>query len=216
MKISKRLKKCADYVLPNSIVADVGTDHALLPIYLIENNIASKVIASDVCKGPLKMALKNVKQNNLEDKIEIILSDGIEHLNNVVDTLIISGMGGKLIATILTHENINKFKRLILQPNVASNILRIHLQEIGFKIIYEEMIYEKESYYEILVCEKGEMNLSEREIFFGPIIINNKTKNFINHYQNELNKYENIIKNVPFDDENYYKLKSRISLISND
>ncbi|XMB87310.1 class I SAM-dependent methyltransferase [Mycoplasmatota bacterium WC44] len=213
MRISKRLLKCAEYVSPYRKVADVGTDHALLPIYLIEANIADKVIASDVRKGPINAANRNILESNTKDKIEIVLSDGIEHIKEEVDCLIISGMGGKLISEILNHDNLNNITRLILQPNVASNILRAFLQEKKFKILKEEIIIDNDLVYEILVCERGEMKLSEKEFIFGPFLIKEKSELFISHWVNELEKLEKVLLNVPVNHENYNKLVQQVYLI---
>ncbi len=211
MKISKRLKECANHVAPYTKVADVGTDHALLPIYLVQNNIATHVFASDVREGPLGFAKRNIQKEGF-DNIEIILSDGIKHINESVEVIIVSGMGGKLISEIIS-DNLYNVQRLILQPNMASNILRKKLQEIGFSIIDEIIITDNDIFYEIIVADRGVMNLSEDEIIFGPVLLEERSENFLNYWNEELLKLSKIIKKVPKEHENHSKLDELIGKI---
>ena len=151
MKISTRLKECATFVSPFTKVADIGTDHALLPIYLVKQGIARHVIASDVRPGPLGFAKKNVQKEGLQN-IDIVLSDGIKHIDDDIEVIIISGMGGKLISDIL-KDDLKSVKRLILQPNMASSMLRNYLVEIGFQIVEESMIRDNNIIYEVIVAD---------------------------------------------------------------
>ena len=95
MKINDRLKKIGDLVEANSFCLDVGCDHAFLDIYLVERNDNIRAIASDVKEGPLNQARKNIKKYHLEDKIECRLGDGLDTYSDDVDTIIISGLGGR-------------------------------------------------------------------------------------------------------------------------
>lgn len=211
MKISVRLKECAKFVAPYTRVADIGTDHALLPIYLVQSNIAKHVIASDVREGPLTFAKRNVMREGLSN-IDIVLSDGIKHINDDVEVVIVSGMGGKLIADILS-DDLKNVKRLILQPNMASDILRNFLQQIGFQIINEVMIKDNDIIYEIIVADKGQMKLTEKESMFGPFLIQNKSNLFIEYWKEELSKLEKVITNIPENHENHAKVTNTINLI---
>jgi len=122
-------------------------------------------------------------------------------------------MGGKLIADILNNRNLEKVNRLILQANMANNILRKQLQTSGFKIIHEEIIVDKKTYYEIIVAERGDMNMTETELLFGPINLKNKDKNFHKHYHNELDKYEKVLSNIPVKEDNHKKITKLINII---
>ncbi len=211
MKISSRLVECAKQVVPYRRITDVGTDHALLPIYLIKENLADKVVASDVREGPLKFAKKNVLAEGFTN-IDVILSDGIKHLTDDIEVVIITGMGGKLIADIL-NDNLKKVKRLILQPNVAADTLRKHLQSIGFNIIFETIIMDNNIYYEIIVADKGDSFLTEREFMFGPINLKNKTKHFINYWTAESKKLSITLAQIPVANENHLKIENIIKMI---
>lgn len=211
MKISKRLKECAKFVSPYRLVADVGTDHALLPIYLIKENIADEVIASDVRPGPLSFAKKNIMGEGIKN-IEVVLSDGIKHINDKTEVVIVSGMGGKLISEIIS-DDLKKVKRLILQPNMAADILRRKLQTLGFYITSESIIKDNDIYYEILVADKGIMDLSSKEFMFGPLNLKNKSDNFMSYWREELHKLQSIIANIPVTHENHSKVLEQITMI---
>ena len=102
MELSKRLQAVADLVTEGASVADIGTDHGYIPIYLIEHHIAEKVIALDINRGPLERARMHIVGHGLKEKIETRLSDGLEKvLPGEVDTMIAAGMGGGLVIKIL-------------------------------------------------------------------------------------------------------------------
>ena len=106
MKINSRLKLIGDLVSDNSTVLDVGCDHALLDIYLVKRDDNIKAVASDVGEGPLEHARENIRKEHLEDKIEVKLGNGLDTYSEGIDTVIISGMGGRNIIGILRN-NIN-------------------------------------------------------------------------------------------------------------
>ena len=104
MKLSKRLQTIADFVKKNSVVADIGTDHAHIPIYLIKNNIIDKAYACDINKGPLEKAKENIENFGVSENIVLRLSNGLDKMSSKeVDTIIIAGMGGELIIDILNR-----------------------------------------------------------------------------------------------------------------
>ena len=140
----------ASMVTPGSRVADIGCDHAHTGIWLIQNGIASKVIAMDVRKGPLEKAHENLKLYGLEGTIETRLSDGLEKLNEgEADTVIIAGMGGTLTVEILKKglEKIAAARELILQPQSDIGMVRRFLRENGFSITQEKMCKEDGKFY---------------------------------------------------------------------
>ena len=153
VKISKRLEKVALCVKEGNRVADIGCDHAYTAIYLIQNNIANRVIAMDINKGPLEKAKKNIIDYRCSDKIETRLSDGAKKLvPGEVDTILISGMGGRLTNKILSDsaEVVSKCTQLVLQPQSEIYLVRQYLEKIGFEIVYEDMLIDDGKYYVIL------------------------------------------------------------------
>lgn len=153
MELSKRLSAVAGMVTKGNVVCDVGCDHGYVSIYLVKQGISPKVIAMDVRKGPLSQADEHIRMYGLCDYIEIRLSDGVERLESgEADTLILAGMGGKLMEGILTRgiTKVSKLKELILQPQSEIQLFRRFLRENGFKIVDEDMVYEDGKYYPLM------------------------------------------------------------------
>ncbi len=151
--ISIRMKAVADMTVMGHIVADIGCDHAFIPIYLIKNHIAPRVIASDVRSGPCGIAKKNIETFGLSDVIELRLGDGLETVRpGEADTIIIAGMGGMLMNSIINHgyETAASAKQLILQPQSDIDKVRENVLSKGWQIISEEMLIDMGKYYTIL------------------------------------------------------------------
>ncbi|MFA6308428.1 MAG: class I SAM-dependent methyltransferase [Clostridia bacterium] len=156
MELKGRLALIASKVQKANIVADIGTDHAYIPIFLVENGVCKSVIASDVRKGPLKAAKLNIKNAGFEDKIETLMGDGLETISeNKADVIIIAGMGGILISKILTEGKAmaKSAKSLILQPMNRLDEVRKWLTENDFEIYDEELCAEGEKIYNV-ICAK--------------------------------------------------------------
>ncbi len=158
MKLSKRLQAVASFVEKGSHIADIGTDHGYVPIWLIQEGRASRVIAMDVRSGPLSRAEVHIKENHMEDQIETRLSNGLEQLKiGEVDTVIIAGMGGSLILQILeeaAHIR-HTIKRFILSPQSDLNKFRHQLEQLNLHIQQEHMLEEEGKYYTIMVATQG-------------------------------------------------------------
>lgn len=212
MKLTARLKTIADLVPKGQNVADIGTDHAYLPVYLIENDIAKKVIAADINKGPLQNAEKTIKAYKREDSIETRLGSGLTPIEpNEVQTVIIAGMGGLLIRDILVEslDVVKTVDTLILQPMVAQDELRKWLYENGFKIDNEKLAKEGNKLYEILVVSKGRMEIKD-DIYFeiGQKMIENKEPYLSELIEGKIKKYTEILKTV--ESQNTVKAKEKL------
>lgn len=197
MELSKRLAMIASLVTEGASVADIGTDHGYIPIYLVKNNIASKAIAMDINGGPLLRAKENIIKYNLENKIETRLSDGLEQLEpGETDTIIIAGMGGDLMMAILDRkkEVVKEATTLILQPQSKWPLFRRYLHHEGFKIQKEEMVFEDGKFYFIMHVMKGEEKLySEVEEHFGRRLLESKNPILLNYLKRESQIKENIL-----------------------
>lgn len=152
--MNKRLLKCADFINTDGIVADIGTDHGYLSIYLVQNNKCSHAYACDVNEAPLASAKKNIFSYGLRDSITTILSDGLNDVpsENITD-IVIAGMGGELICRILGEckwltENIN----IILQPMTKAEVLRSWLYKNGFEIKQEQAVHDDGFDYTVINC----------------------------------------------------------------
>lgn len=147
-----------DFVLPHQHIADIGTDHAYLPIYLAESGHIGKIIATDITDGPISKARANIKAHNLKGRIELRQGDGLSPiLPGEADAVIIAGMGGKLICDILDKANwvINQDITLILQPMTMAHAVRRFLAESGFRIDGEVAICEGFRIYTVIRAVRG-------------------------------------------------------------
>ena len=159
------------YLHSQDNIVDIGCDHALLDIYLKNKFPQMKIVASDIFKGPLEIAHKNILKYGMEEKIELRLGDGLDVVDEKVDTIVISGMGTKTILNIL--KNINDYpwiKKMVLSPNNDFKILRREISRLNFKIQKEELVLENGKYYLIIEFVKGFEKIDE---FFGKLDLDN-------------------------------------------
>ena len=178
-------------------VADIGTDHAYLPSYLIQEKVSPWAIAADVNKGPLEVAKRQVRALLLTDRISVRLGDGLEPVEAMeVETVIISGVGGATIKDILDKkpEVVKGLQRLILQPNVAAWLVRSWASENGWKIIDEELIFEDDRYYEIIVLEPGEMEIKDEVcLTIGPKLLEKYHVNLVPYLKSQWQKEQELL-----------------------
>ena len=155
IKISNRLCTVAQYVRNGAIVADIGTDHAYLPIYLTLQNKIKRAVASDINEGPLARAREHIKKYSLESKIDTYLTDGLNGIDKFAPTdVLICGMGGELITKILENADFIRDSkiRLVLQPMTMVRELREYLSK-GFSTIDENIVFEDNKLYQIICVE---------------------------------------------------------------
>lgn len=203
-KLSLRLQRVAFYIPNGCILADIGSDHAYLPCYAVKNNLCSKAIAGEVVEGPYQSALKQVKETGLQTRIDVRKGDGLDVLEvDEATTVTIAGMGGTLISSILERgkNKLAKVERLILQPNVGSQNVRIWLMENGWELKDEEILEEDGKIYEILVAESGEPlkpyeDHRDQKIQFGPFLLKKRDSVFIKKWTHEKIHFEKIIEQM--------------------
>lgn len=177
-KLSPRLKKIAELVEKCDVFLDVGTDHAYLPVYLINSGICKTAVASDLRQGPLNRARETARLFFAEEKVDLRLGSGFETVcEGEADVAVVAGMGGVLIGELLENsEKIAKaLKSLVLQPMTAVFELRKFLYENGYTVCEEVLVKEEEKLYHILkVLPFEEKNKkSEAELYFGDKISKN-------------------------------------------
>lgn len=169
--MSKRLAKISSYVTPGLGVADVGTDHGYIPIMLLRNGYEGNIVATDINEGPLKKALTNLCELGFEDKVSLVLCDGLEGCDPAsVDTVIVAGMGGDTITGILDRAEwcAKEDIRLILQPVTKAEILRYWLTNNEFVITDESLVKENGTVYQIICARPGKSEkYSDAELFIG-------------------------------------------------
>lgn len=197
-ELSKRLRAAADYVREGARLADIGTDHAYLPVFLTLDGRVSASLASDIAIGPIKRAREHIAQYHLEGKIETALAPGLDAAGSFCPTdIVIAGMGGELIVSILDAAPFVKDKniRLILQPMTKEEVLRGYLAQNGFEISDETLVYEDRRYYKVLSASyTGKpYTLSLTEKHFGRIIFKKGGENLHGLLLQKKKQYEKIL-----------------------
>jgi len=176
IKLSQRLQAIADLVPEGAKVADIGTDHGFLPCYLAQSGKAELVIACDVNAQPLALAQKNITDYNVGDKVSTRLGNGLAVLKpGEVDTVTIAGMGGALMIDILDASPmvVDRLKRIVLQPNVGAEAVRIWAEKNRWQIVAEDLIRENDIFSVIIVLEQGRSDrfMSAVELYLGPKLL---------------------------------------------
>ena len=188
MQISLRLEAVASLVENANILIDVGSDHALLPIYLIEKGLSKIVYAIDNKTKPLLNAKKNIMEYGYNDFIFPVLSDGLKTLEiNTYDYITIAGMGGETMIDILSFDKLNKDAVLILEPQKNTDL-----------IVDELFIKDNDHYYPIIKAIHRGMKIeySKLELSFGPIILKSKTAVFEEYLNKNISKLESSLKDA--------------------
>ncbi len=198
--MTPRLLTVAKMVENCKKLADIGTDHAYVPVYLIVNNIIKSALAMDINAGPLNKADENIKRFSLCDKIKTRLSDGLSQLEDgEADTVVIAGMGGVLINRILENdkERLNSVKTYILQPMTAIYETRKYLAENGFLIVDEALAKEDDKIYTIIKAEKGNMNITDEISYYvGDCLIKNKDEYLPEFLDGKIYEYEKAVSSM--------------------
>ena len=182
--LSKRLSKIASLINKDDVIYDVGTDHGLLPCFLMENNLCKKAYAIDNKQCPLDKCIENIKRYGLEGKVIPKLSNGIDDIEDDVTTVIIAGMGFYTLKEILDNKDLSN-KRFIIQINKNIHEFRKYLSDHHYKIINEEIIYDEFFYIIIEFNIEEGRTLSFEELHFGPILIQNKSDEFISYLKDQ-------------------------------
>ena len=214
IKLSKRLNKIAELVDFGASVIDVGTDHGYVPNFLCEKKISRDIIATDISKNSLEKSIELTKKMGNEKFIRNILANGIVKENR--DNIIIAGLGGIQIAEIIFNsiEISRSAKKLILQPMQKTNILRRELNNMGFEIIDEEIIFEDDRYFEIIIAKFNgkKKSLDELDFYFSKSLINKKDKVYLAYLSERKVELEKILNKINKD--NKRSIKRRDELIN--
>lgn len=199
MILSKRLKEITNYIIPEVITADIGTDHAYIPLFLLKNNIVPYVIASDINEGPLAKARETVEKNNLEN-IELRLGAGLEpYQTGEIAQAIIAGMGGDLIVRILETDKSKSqaIRHFILQPMGQIEVLREYLIKNGYTIKEESVVKEEGPnvhYYTVLSVEPGYEEEKDDLVYrYGEPEKIKKNNDLLEYYDYQMKQLENQI-----------------------
>lgn len=199
MKLSKRLDCVASLIEDNRSIMDIGCDHAFLSIFIALNKNPKKVIASDNKKGPLVGAKENVDKYKVSDKVIVKLGDGVNPIEEDIDTIVVSGMGGMNIVGILKYKT-NLFKNvdtIILSPNTDSSFVRYEICKLGFYIDNEKLVKDNKIIYPIIRFKRGKRHYKKIDYILGPILLKKKEELFIEYLKKEKETKEKILSVLP-------------------
>ncbi|MGF0238849.1 tRNA (adenine(22)-N(1))-methyltransferase [Rhodococcus sp. IEGM1300] len=189
--LSQRLERVAAQVPAGARLADIGSDHAYLPVALMRRGGIASAIAGEVALTPFRAAERTVRENDLEQRITVRLASGLAAIeaHDAITAITICGMGGETIRDILDSgkSRLNGGERLILQPNGGEQPLRQWLMENDYRILCEELLRENRFDYEIIVAERtGPVTYSAEQLYFGPMQMQARSPTFLAKWQRML------------------------------
>lgn len=190
---NKRINEIVRFIEKTDKVIDVGCDHAYTSILCAKLG-CKKILATDITQGALNIAIKNIKENNLEEVIKTYLTDGLDNIDtSQFNTIIISGMGTSTIKRILKIDKLKSIKKIILQSNNDLKELRLYMNSLGYSLKKEKIIFENNHYYTIMKYEKeaGQI-LKEVQLEFGIY-----QEEALDYYRYIDKKLDAIYKNIP-------------------
>ena len=216
MELSKRLKRIAEHVDKCESVADIGTDHGYIPIYLVKEGICKKAIASDINKGPIEKAKVNVAFEGVSNKVKCLLGPGLNPLKvGEVNGVILAGMGGNLTRDILLADmdKVKKYDFIILQPAQNPEVLREFLYKNDYEIIDEDLIKDEGRFYELFKVkynENSEKLVFEDGLYYevSPLLREKNHPLFKEFIEEKINRCETILSFIKEDTEAAKKRKS--------
>lgn len=188
--LSPRLRACCDFVATGDRVADIGTDHGYLGIWLLKNGIARSVIASDIAPGPLSAARRNAVKYGCADSMEFYLSDGVASVPRDFDTLVCAGMGADTMISILSAAPWLKQEkyRLILQCQSKTPMLRRYLSENGWHIRKETLLQDGRFLYTVMeLIHREENPLSPGQWYLSPALLEDPAPELPEYYHRIIN-----------------------------
>lgn len=200
--LDRRLKQVVAYIPEGSVLADIGSDHAYVPCFAIQQGIVKRAIAGEVNRGPMEAAQAQVALIGATNEIDVRLGDGLAVLKKDEATCVtICGMGGSLISSILEagKTKLGAVERLVLQPNVDGQHVRLWLLSNGYRLVEETIVEENDKVYEILVGERGEETVyktgEEREwqLLFGPYLVESRPEPFKLKWRREADKLDYVL-----------------------
>ncbi|WP_339505075.1 tRNA (adenine(22)-N(1))-methyltransferase [Pseudomonas sp. RL_105y_Pfl2_101] len=186
--LSMRLERVAAHMPAGAHLADIGSDHAYLPVVLLRRGAIAMAVAGEVALTPFRAAERTVGENGLEQQISVRLANGLAAIEpeDGITAISLCGMGGETIRDILDSgkARLSGQERLILQPNGGEQPLRQWLMEHDYRILCEEVLRENRFYYEIIVAERtGPVTYTAEELYFGPLQLQARTPAFLAKWQ---------------------------------
>lgn len=207
--LSKRLQAVFELVPEVAYILDIGTDHAYLPLAIMQRDHVKQIFASEAARGPFENAKSNIAAANYSKDISMLLGDGFEVVKVIeksekIEAVTICGMGGELIADIIKdgveQHLLPAQATLVLQPNNHEKKLRQQLMSLNYKIIDEQVVTESSHFYEIIkaVPAKDSVQYSDDELIFGPQLLKTRSKVFIEKWHKKLVHFKKIEQSLKY------------------
>lgn len=212
MKLGARLQTIYDMVKEPCVLADIGCDHARLPIALLQSHKCSYAYACDIHEGPLLRAKTAIQQAGLQEQIQVILCDGLDGLGDDVTTIVIAGMGYDTITGILlaNMDKLSHYKQMIIQCNTHVCALRRWLSNHDL-CIDDEQLVQQHHYYQMLSIHVQKQVLSEEQCMFGVYLEQHPL--FVSYWSFILSKQKQILHHLKEQQPAYQKTKHTIQQI---
>ena len=192
--LSNRLLQIAMMIDKNKVVFDVGSDHAQLPCFLVENGICEKVYAGEIALGPLERVNEAIEKHHMEGKVIPVFSDGLEKAADDVDIVVIAGMGYHTMCHILDNCDVSRYQYFLLQSNTDVDLLRRYISDHNYTIEDERVVYDGFYYQIIRFSADLHDPYDEMEIRYGPILLKRRDEVFLAYledlYQRNQKIYE--------------------------
>ncbi len=196
MRLDARLQSILEAIQGFNTLYDIGTDHAFLPIKAIEQGVVKSAIAVDNKKQPAAVAKRNVKAAGFEDRIRVLVAEGLDALDDTCDVAVMAGVGGATIRNVFKNHDTLNLKRFVFQPNTHPDRLRM-LTDYGYCIIDERIVHAQGMPYVMITMEKGSMTLNEQERLFGPILLKKRPKAFLTMLESERDYIAGVLDTLP-------------------
>ncbi len=194
MKLNKRLEAIASLIPSHKKIADIGTDHAYLPIFMVKHANCLAAIAGDINLGPFLVAREQVKKFNLQEQIDVRKGDGLQVIEpGEAEVIIIAGMGGETICKIMEEglDRVNEAEMVVLQPNTAALEVRNWLIDHQYYMVEERLVEDGRHLYQIIVAQKGIQPLKDPLMLeIGPKLWSNRDPLLKKHLEKLIHKYE--------------------------
>lgn len=223
-RLSERLERVAANVPAGARLADIGSDHGYLLVALMTRGLIAAGVAGEVASTPFHAAQRTVRENGLSERISVRQANGLAAIEAEDDITAISlcGMGGETIRDILDSDKarLSGSERLILQPNSGEQPLRQWLMDNGYRILAEEVLRENRFDYEIIVAERsGPVHYTDRELYFGPLLLQARSEAFLAKWQRRLRLKQRTLSHLSqarqaVPEEKLHALKQQISWIT--
>ena len=199
--LSMRLERVATHVPAGARLADIGSDHAYLPVALMRRGVIAAAVAGEVATTPFHAARRTVDDNGLAQHITVRLADGLAAIEvaDEISAISLCGMGGETIRGILDcgKAHLNGRERLVLQPNGGEQPLRQWLMDNHYRILCEELLRENGFYYEIIVAERvGPVTYTAEQLYFGPLQMQARSPLFLGKWQRMLGEKQKVLGNL--------------------